>query len=349
MPNVAAASRRVVPWIALVVVVILSPDLVGGSKLLTPLVFAGLYGIAVVGLTVLHGQAGIVSLGQGGFVAVGAYTAGLLAVKQNWPPVLALLAAMVVTVLIAAVTVPILRISGLALSLVTFAIAVIMSQLIIVFDSLTGGQRGLAGLPVLSLGPWNVSSERDYLIVTWLVVLALAALAFNIRRSPYGAALRAQNVDSPASSALGIPVMRIRSAAWLFAAACAGLSGGVLAFYLNYLTPDFFNLDLSIALLAAVVIGGMNSMFGPLVAIAVLQAVPSFADFGGHVGPLLWSGGLLLLVPALSSGGIAAVYRWCRDQLRGRLTRPKDDGEAASTSADVGADFLPVHASVVKR
>jgi branched-chain amino acid transport system permease protein len=339
--GVVDISRRVLPWGVAVVVVILSPYVLNGTDLLTPLVLAGMYGIAVVGLTVLQGQAGIVSLGQGGFVAIGTYTVGLLTVKAGWAPVPALIAAIATTMMVAVITMPIIRISGLALSLVTFAIGVIMQELIDVFGGLTGGENGIAALPALHLGSWVASQEADYLVVSWLVLLVLAALVLNIRRSPYGAALRAQEVDTAASSALGIAVLRVRSAAWLFAAGCAGLSGGLLALYLNYISPDFFTLDLSITLLSALVIGGMNSVFGPIVAVALLEAVPQVAGFGGHVPPLVWGGGLLLIVPAFASGGLAALYRSIRDYTVRRLGHHAPEADLSDASDRPVGDFHP--------
>lgn len=341
MSGVVDISRRVLPWVVAVVVVLLSPYVLNGSDLLTPLILAGLYGVAVVGLTVLQGQAGIVSLGQGGFVAIGTYTVGLLTVKAGWAPVPALIAAIASTMTVALITMPILRISGLALSLVTFAIGVIMQELIDVFGGLTGGENGIANLPALRIGSWMASQQADYLVVAWLVVLILAGLVLNIRRSPYGAALRAQEVDTAASSALGIPVLRIRSAAWLFAAGCAGLSGGLLAFYLNYISPDFFTLDLSIALLSALVIGGMNSVFGPIAAIALLEVIPQVAGFGGHVPSLVWSGGMLLVVPAFASGGLAALYRSARDYTVRRLPHHTPEPDLSSAADHPVADFHP--------
>jgi branched-chain amino acid transport system permease protein len=339
--RVVDISRRALPWVVAVVVVILSPHVLNGTDLMTPMILAGLYAVTVVGLSVLQGQAGIVSLGQGGFVAVGTYTVGLLTVKAGWAPVPALIAGILTTMLVALITVPILRISGLALSLVTFAIAVIMQELIDVFTGLTGGENGVANLPALSLGSWVASQQADYLVVTWLIVLVLAALVLNLRRSPYGAALRAQEVDTAASSALGIPVLRVRSAAWLFAAGCAGLSGGLLALYLNYITPDYFTLDLSIALLSALVIGGMNSVFGPIVAIILLEVVPQVAGFGGHVPSLVWSGGMLLIIPAFAAGGLAALYRSVRDRAVRRLAPAAPEPELSSASDHPAPDFHP--------
>ena len=307
--------RRALLWLALVVAVLLAPGVLEGTTFLSPLVFAGVFAVAVVGLAVLQGQAGIVSLGQGGFVAVGAYVAGILTTDHNVGTVPAMLAAAAFTTLIAVATIPVLRIGGLALSLVTFALAVISTQLIIVFDGVTGGQRGLPGIPAFSIFGWEAVDESRFFIVVWLIVLAVAWLAVNIMKSPYGAALRAQRADGEASAALGINVMRVRSAAWLFSAACAGLAGALLAYHIKYLSPEVFALALSISLLAAVVIGGADSVFGPLIAIALLRILPEVTDLGGSAGPLVWSGAMLLIIPALWPGGLAEINRLVRSRL----------------------------------
>jgi ABC-type branched-subunit amino acid transport system permease subunit len=308
--------RRASLWLLLVVGVVFAPTILDGTSFLSPLVFAGIFAVAVVGLSVLQGQAGIVSLGQGGFVAVGAYTAGILTVDHNWSTLAGLVGAIVVTTVLGVATIPVLRAGGLALSLVTFALAAITTQLIIVFDGFTGGQRGLASIPPLTIGGWEARAETRFFVVAWLIVVATAALAVNVLRSPYGSALRAQRADGDAAAALGIDVMRVRAAAWLFSAACAGCSGALLAYHTKYLSPEVFALGLSISLLAAIVIGGADSVFGPLVAIVLLRILPEVTDFGGHAGPLIWSGAMLLVIPAVWPGGLAELNRIIRSRVR---------------------------------
>ncbi len=260
-------ARRIVTGIGIVaatVVVALLP------RTLTPdkqdiVVFMGLYTIVGAGLTLLMGFAGQVSLGQGGFFAIGAYTAGILTAKANLNPWLALLVAPVVAMAVGYVVgLPLLRLRGHHLAVATLAVGIIVYTLLNNLRDLTGGPVGLRGIVQPRLGGQALSGERFYDFI-WIVAALALVVAWNIVHSRPGRALRAIAQHEGAAESLGVNVPRYRLTVFAIAAAFAGAAGGLFATYFKFLSPDSFKPSLSILFLIIVAVGGLGNVYGALV------------------------------------------------------------------------------------
>jgi branched-chain amino acid transport system permease protein len=239
---------------------------------LTVYILAGLYAVTAVGLSLLMGHAGQVSLGQGGFLAIGAYTAAVLSL-HGVPTVLALLAAPVLSAGVAAlVGVPILRLRGHYLALATLAFQLIIVSLISNIDSLGGG-LGLTAIPLLSAGGAVLSSPLGYAWLAWAVTAVTLVVTLNITRSRPGRALRAMAASESAASSAGVPVVRYRLAVFALSAAYAGLAGGIYAFFIGFVSPGSFPTQLSVELLVMVVVFGARSLWGAVLGAAAITAL----------------------------------------------------------------------------
>ncbi|MFF5297501.1 branched-chain amino acid ABC transporter permease [Paractinoplanes globisporus] len=236
------------------------------------LILLGLSAMAVVGLSLLMGYAGQVSLGQASFYAIGAYTAGLLAV-HGVPTLLGLLAAPIAAAVVAAVVgVPILRLRGHQLAFATLALQLILLSVLASADW-AGGAIGLQGLPYLSIGSFELDQDRDYLILVVLSVAMVSLIARNLVRSRVGRGLRALATGEMAAEASGVPVGAYRLLVFAVSAAFAGLAGGIYAFYLGYLAPGSFPVLLSIEYVVMAVVGGIGSIGGALAGAALITVV----------------------------------------------------------------------------
>lgn len=295
---------------------------------LTVYVFIGLATIVVAGLSLLMGYAGQVSLGQGAFYAIGAYTTALLAKLLALPPLLALGAATAFTAGIAVVVgLPLLRLRGHYLAFATLAFQLIVLSVIGEARGLTGGDIGLPGVPTLSVGP--VALEGHYrTFVFAYVVWVLAALALllnrNLVRSRPGRALRALATSEAGALAAGVAVGRVKLQVFALSAAYAGLAGGVYAFFLSYIAPGSFPVLLSIQFLIMATVGGLGSISGALVGatvitllVQVLTAVGTLPGMPLHA-PAVFSYAvyglvLVLILLLLPQGLVPAVQRrWRR-------------------------------------
>ena len=239
------------------------------SRHLATFVLLLLTATVTVGVSLLMGYAGQVSLGQAAFYAIGAYAAGLLAV-HGLPPLLGLLAAPLVATAAAVVLgAPLLRLRGHHLAFATLAVQLILLSLL-GQGTWAGGAIGLQGIPRLSAGGAEMRSDLAYAYLAWAVLAVVLVIAHNVVRSRPGRALRAAAVGEVAAAAGGVPVGAYRLAVFALSAGFAGLAGGVYAFYLGYLSPGSFPVLLSIELVVMAVVGGLGTLTGPVVGAAVI-------------------------------------------------------------------------------
>ena len=238
------------------------------------------YVVAIAGLTVLIGLSGQISLGNGAFMAVGAYATALLQTHLNWPlwallPVSALIAA----VTGAAVGVAAARLRGPYLAGATLMLAVAIPSLANQFASVLGGDQGL-GVTV-SAPAWLGATFPPTRWLAWVnsaVALIVLVLLANLARSRIGRSWRAVRDDEAAAVLAGLNVARLRVLAFVVSAACAGLAGSMLAVYASQVSPGSFSVTLSIALLTGAVIGGLGSLAGAIWGSLVIVLVPTYVQ-----------------------------------------------------------------------
>lgn len=269
--------------IAAAVVTLALPVFLDGKQL-GIYVLAGLAAMVTVGLSLLMGQAGQISLGQASFYAIGAYTAGLLSVHGT-PPVLGLAAAPVMAAAFAAVVgIGVLRLRGHYLAFATLAMQLILLS-VLAQSTWAGGAIGLQGVPRLSVGGFELDEDIQYAYLTWAGLAVVLLVAHNLVRSRPGRGLRALATSEVAAAASGVPVGRYRLAVFTLSAAFAGLAGGIYAFYLGYLGPGSFPVLLSIEYVVMAVVGGLGTLAGGVAgAVAIVLLVQVLNELGTSPG-----------------------------------------------------------------
>jgi branched-chain amino acid transport system ATP-binding protein len=304
--------------------------LVGGACVAICLVAPGYYAyllgtlattaLAGVGLNVLLGLAGEVSLGQGGFLALGAYGVGILTSKAGlnfWEALP--LAVLVVAAISAALSIPALRVTGPYLAMVTIAFGFIVESVSIEWRDLTGGSSGLAGIPA----PFGTGGTA--LLACSLCAAALVSYHY-FARSPLGLAMQAFASAPAAARGVGISAVPVRTAAFVLAAVAAGLAGGLQAALTGFIAPSSFPFSQSILFLLVVVVGGAGRTLGPLIGSAVVVFLPEFLA-GLAEYRLLVFGAALLIVLWAAPGGIAGALA--------RLFMRAESGSGAKPDIDL--------------
>jgi branched-chain amino acid transport system permease protein len=239
-------------------------------------VISGILFIAVLGLDVLMGFTGQVSLGQAGFMAIGGYTAAYLVINNNLEPIIGILAGMGLSLacalILAAVT---LRLRGLYMALATLAFGLLIDSCAIGFDDITGGPSGMVGIPDMSVFGYDFDTPmKMYYLVFGLVVVVLLAMG-GAMRSGFGRALQAIRTDPLAAAALGVNVTGTKMAAFAISAVLASLSGSLYAFQFHFLSPEMVGTRRSLELVSMLVIGGEGTLIGPLLGAALLTILPT--------------------------------------------------------------------------
>ena len=308
----------VVAFVVLGVVVAVLPSFVSAFRA-QQLAYVAIYLTALIGLNVLTGYTGQISLGHGAFMAIGGYTTAILmadhGVKDVWTIPIAALVTGVVGFLFGF---PALRLSGLYLALATFAIAVSMPAVIKRFEGFTGGGSGinLFGLPELtaSLTPVTVLGQdlvfNDWLYyLCWTVALVGYVIAWLLLRGRTGRALRAVRDSETAAQSSGVSLPRYKTLAFGVSAAYAGVAGSLFAIATTFVNPDTFPIALSILLLVGVVIGGLGSLVGLIAGAIFIQFLPIWSQEASKSpgAPAVVSGVLLIALMFVLPMGVAGL------------------------------------------
>jgi branched-chain amino acid transport system permease protein len=238
----------------------------------------GIAVIGAIGLNILVGYTGQISLGQGGFLAVGAYTAGVVATKSDLSPLVGVLVAVLVTAAVGAFFgLPALRLKGLYLAIATLASQQIIVWVITHWDFLTGGVDALVLEPVTVFG-WTPTGDFDWY---WVIVgfAALATItATNLFRTGVGRAFVAIRDHDIAAEVIGVDPARYKVLAFAVSSAFVGLAGALTAYWTQILTWERFTLDVSILYLAMIIVGGLGSVAGSIYGAAFMIAIPAYLD-----------------------------------------------------------------------
>jgi branched-chain amino acid transport system permease protein len=333
---VRSASRTIAPiagFVALTTVVLVVPAFISDFRA-QEFAYVGIYTIALIGLNVLTGYTGQISLGHGAFMAIGGYTTALLmagneqygqtgllgiggGMKDIWTIPIAGLVAGAAGFLFG---LPALRLSGLYLALATFAIAVATPAVIKNFEEFTNGGSGiqLFGLPELtaSISPVEIAGfELNFnnwlYYLSWTVALGLYVVAWLLLRGRTGRAFRAVRDSETAAVSSGVSLARYKTLAFGVSAAYAGVAGSLFAIATNFVNPDTFPIALSIFLLVGVVVGGLGSLLGPIVGAVFIQFMPLWAQYVSKSpgAPAVVYGVVLILLMFVLPTGASGLLR----------------------------------------
>lgn len=234
----------------------------------------GFNAIACIGLNLLIGYAGQISLGHAGFFGLGAYGSAILSTRYGVPPALAIVSTTAGVALLALlVGRPILRLKGHYLAMATLGMGTIISIVIVTEDKFTGGPDGMS-VPALTVFGLQVTGERVWYWVVAAALVITAALALNLIESPMGRALRALHGSEVGARVSGIDATRAKVGVFVLSAVLASIAGSLMAHYSGFITPGKAGFFHSIELVAMVVFGGMSSTFGAIIGAMALTLLP---------------------------------------------------------------------------
>ena len=265
--------------LALAVVLALVPPNINNNYILTLMIFVAQFTMLTVGLSLLMGYAGQISLGHATFFGLGAYATGILAARFCISPWLALLAGVLLSAGFAYLLgMLIFRLRGHYLAMATLGINVIFFLALTQEVDWTGGPSGFRGVPDLTLGSFVLSSDAHYFYVFWFFTLLVIALSLNLVNSQVGRTLRALHASEVASESVGIDTNSLKLAVFALSAAYAGLAGGLHATYLGFMSPSSFGIGVSIELVVMAVVGGLASVWGALFGAATVLLIQQYVS-----------------------------------------------------------------------
>ena len=276
---------------AVALLLLLSLPFWAGAYAVSVVRAVGFHAVIAMGLVLLTGLAGQVSLGQAMFYGLGAYGSALLTMRAGLSPWAAIIVAAVITGLVAAfVGAAVLRLKGIIVAGVTLTVNLIFYYLAMSLSDLTGGATGLNQIPRLP-HPGGISYSAFVYIVVWLLVVLVLVFSLNISRTRTGRALRAVNVlaggSEETAQVLGIDTRRCKVGAFVIAAVFASVAGSVYAHFTSVIEPGTFGVQLSVLVAIMAVIGGVTSPWGALIGSALMIGITEFLR---EVAPIVLGG-----------------------------------------------------------
>jgi len=299
-------------------VVFILPLALRNNYYLMALNIAALNVMIVIGLNLLMGYAGQISLGHAAFFGLGAYLSAILTTTYGfatWPTILG---AMAITAGIAYIIgIPTLKLEGHYLVMATLGFNVIVYIIMIQLSALTGGPSGFAGIPRLQIGGFAFDSDRKIYYLFWAVSIGVLTLSLNLIRSRAGRALAALSHNEVAARCTGVDTETFKVKIFVISAAMASLAGSLYAHYISFISPGSFNIFFSLQAVTMVLVGGMGSLWGSVFGAILLSLLPEVLHGVKEYNVLVY-GFILMTVlmffpkglfPAIRSFGAAVVRK----------------------------------------
>ena len=269
--------------------------------------FIGINALLALGLNLLMGYAGQISLGHAAFYGIGAYTTAILTAGYGFSPWLSLPLAVAAAVAVAfLVGMPTLKLSGYYLGMGTLGFGMIAFIVFREWDTMTGGASGFVGIPPLAVGPVALTSGKNCFYLVWGVLLLTILVCRRIIDSRTGRALRAIHDSEKAAKAVGVATMHLKLQIFVFSAGVAALAGFLYAHYVSFISPGSFDFLMSVRMVTMVVIGGMASIWGAILGASLLTLLPewlhAFSDLEMVVYGLIMMGVMIVMPQGLTRG-----------------------------------------------
>ena len=280
------------------------PWIVAGNEyFISILVFLGINSILAMGLCLLMGYAGQISLGHAAFYGIGAYSSGILTTQYSFPPVMAFFTGILFSALVAyLVGKPTLRLKGHYMAVATLGFGEIFFIAFNELSSWTGGPSGLSGIPPIRFFGETLEATA-YLYLVWGFVILILIFSLNMVNSRVGRALRAVHGSELAANAMGVDAARYKVQVFVLSAIYASMAGSLYAHFVTFISPGSFGLMPSIMFLMMVVVGGAGTIWGTLLGTAFFTSLPEYLR-GLEDFEVLAYGGILMFILLFMPQGI---------------------------------------------
>jgi branched-chain amino acid transport system permease protein len=340
-------TARIVNWALLLagLIVLFGLPLTAAPFRVFQFTMVAVFAIATLGVNLLTGYNGQISLGHSFFFAVGAYTTAILTVDHGWPYLLTLVPAFALTFALGFLFgIPALRLEGLYLALVTLALGVVTPPFIKRFGDLTGGAQGMLVDQPEAPGWSGLADDQWLYYVVVVTALALFLLARNLVRGRVGRALIAIRDNHIAAETMGINASVFKTLTFAVSTAYAGVAGGFYTLVVGFVAPESFSVLIGIEFLTGAVVGGLATIIGPVLGALFTYFIPEYASDLNPAAPNVLYGMILIAVVMVAPSGVAGLITKIRDLVIDRSPRSADT-EASDITTETSLPAEPVEMS----
>jgi branched-chain amino acid transport system permease protein len=307
--NTLLKQKDILGFGALAVIIIILPLFVESKYYFIVLNVIGLNTIVVVGLNLLIGFAGQISLGHAAFYGLGSYFSGILTVNYGFPLWPAMVVGMLATGAVAyLIGYPSLKLRGHYLVMATLGFGIIINILMGELEQFTGGHDGLMGIPPLAIGGWVFDNDLKNFYLIWSFVFLCMLAARNLLNSRVGRALRAISGSEVAANSLGVNTADYKVKVFVLSAMFASISGSLYAHYITFISPSSYDFYYSIQVVTMVIVGGMGSLWGSLLGAGVLTCISEALHVAKQYHIIAYGVFLCLVLVFLPEGILMGLY-----------------------------------------
>ncbi len=312
--------RTLLPVTLFYAVMLTMPYVLPNEYYVSTLTFGCINAIIVVGLNLLMGFAGQISLGHAAFYGIAAYATGIATATYGLSMGAGFCIAMLLVAVVAfAIGIPTLKLTGHYLAMGTLGFGIIVYIFFNESIELTGGPSGMVGIPRLALFGHELWSDTEYFFLVSGVLSLVVLLSLHLIQSRFGRALKAIHTSEKAAMCMGVDIARYKLAVFVLSALYAGVAGFLYAHYLGFVAPSSFGFHISVQLVVMVVLGGMASVWGAVAGAFFLTALPEFLRVFEDIETLVYGAILVLCIifmPKGLAGGATALGQWLRRIVR---------------------------------
>ena len=297
-------------WISVLVLLLFLPTLSGENYYFLHIsIMVGIFIILAQGLNILFGYAGQISIGHAAFYAIGAYASALLAARLSFPFWASSLLSLLFTGLVGFLLgLTCLRLRGEYLAITTVAFGEIVQVILTQWEEVSGGPEGFLNIPKAHIGSFLFDTPVRFYYLTLFITLLSLVLARNLTSFKIGRSFRSVRDDPLAANILGVDTTRVKLIAFVLSAAYSGLAGSLYAHYSRALLPDYFSLSLSVLIFMMVMLGGMGSLYGPVIG-AILLTVSFELLRVLQVYQMVIYGVLVLVITIFAPEGLVGIVK----------------------------------------
>ena len=312
-------KMKLVKYLIYALLLFLVPFVCPNSYIMQIILNILVYVILAMGLNLLTGFTGILSLGHAAFFGIGAYTSALLSTNFGLPFWFTLIAAIVITaVLSLLLAYPALKVKGTYLVLMTIGFGEVVRLLLVNWISLTNGPNGIVGISYPDFGFFKITNMNQCYYLAIIIVALLMAYMIRLMKSRVGRNLMAIRDDDQAAELVGIDVSQYKLKAFMISAAYCAIAGTLYAHTIRYISPDGFRADESQLILCCVIIGGIGTFKGPVIGAVLLMVLPEIFR-GLEDFRMVLYGIILMIVIIFFPGGIAKYWDMGMAKLKGMI------------------------------
>ncbi len=268
-----SGNWKILGWVLALIILLLLPLFLGKYSVFL-LCLLAIYALVSLGLNLLMGYTGQIAAGHAGFLAIGAYFTAIVSESVQWLPcpIILFLAGIFTGIIGFFLGIPILRLKGFYIAMATLAFGVVVSEVILQWSSLTGGDDGFS-VPTARIAGFAFDSDFKLFYLIIPVTIIMTILAKNLVNGYIGRAFIALRESEVAAQTIGIDLAKYKTIAFAISAFYTGVAGGLFAYLITFLSPDAFTIELSMDFIAMIVIGGMGSILGSIIGAVILTGM----------------------------------------------------------------------------